>query len=291
VSGLQPALEGGIAQGEPTAARRAGHTHRSKAQSPGPLPEGIAQIALTGTVVRRLGQGCWIGHRCVEFRIPLLCLPVATPSSSRFLPLLRWMGITLVVLLVLQLLAVLNLWDWNGEAFRQLLVDRLISQSPMALVGLLLMLLSSRLEDPAGSRTPIRWVVTIISGVLALMLIASLPVSISGDQILQQQSDQQLNAKKSQLETARQQSKNPMLLKQLVKQAEAAGQLPEGVPEAQKIQFAQSFIERQLDQMEAQVKQTEQTSQITIGQRRYVNSGGSVVLIVAFTLLSLAAIL
>jgi hypothetical protein len=192
---------------------------------------------------------------------------------------------------VLQLLAVLNLWDWNGEAFRQLLVDRLISQSPMALVGLLLMLFSSRLEDPSGSRTPLRWTITIISGVLAVMLIASLPVSISGDQILQQQSDQQLNAKKSQLEAARLQSKNPALVKQLVKQAEAAGQLPEGVPEAQKIQFAQGFIERQLDQMETQVKQTEQTSQITIGQRRYVNSGGSVVLIVAFTLLSLAAIL
>ncbi|MEI8249789.1 MAG: HpsJ family protein [Synechococcus sp. ELA057] len=216
---------------------------------------------------------------------------MATPSSSRFLPLLRWMGITLVVLLVLQLLAVLTLWDWNGEAFRQLVVDRLISQSPMALVGLLLMLVSSRLEDPTGSRSPLRWTVAIISGVLALALISSLPISINGDQILQQQSDQQLNAKKSQLEAAKQQSRNPALLQQLVKQAEAAGQLPEGLPDAQKIQFAQSFVERQLDQMEAQVKQTEQTSQITLGQRRYVNSGGSVVLIVAFTLLCLASIL
>jgi hypothetical protein len=216
---------------------------------------------------------------------------MATPSSSRFLPLLRWMGITLVVLLVLQLLAVLTLWDWNGEAFRQLVVDRLISQSPMALVGLLLMLVASRLEDPTGSRSPLRWTVAIISGVLALALISSLPISINGDQILQQQSDQQLNAKKSQLEAAKQQSRNPALLQQLVKQAEAAGQLPEGLPDAQKIQFAQSFVERQLDQMEAQVKQTEQTSQITLGQRRYVNSGGSVVLIVAFTLLCLASIL
>ena len=201
------------------------------------------------------------------------------------------MGITLVVLLVLQLLAVLTLWDWNGEAFRQLVVDRLIGQSPMALVGLLLMLVSSRLEDPSGSRTPLRWTVAIISGVLALALISSLPISINGDQILQQQSDQQLSAKKSQLEAAKLQSKNPALLQQLAKQAEAAGQLPPGLAEAQKIQFAQTFVERQLDQMEAQVKQTEQTTQITLGQRRYVNSGGSVVLIVAFTLLCLASIL
>ena len=201
------------------------------------------------------------------------------------------MGLTLVVLLVLQLVAVLVLWDWNGEAFRQLLVDRLISQSPMALVGLLLMFVSSRLEDPQGGRSPLRWTIAIISAVLALMLIVSLPVSINGDQILQQQSDQQLSAKKSQLDAAKLQSKNPALLKQLVKQAEAAGQLPPGLPEAQKIQFAQGFVERQLDQMEAQVKQTEQTSLITLGQRRYVNSGGSIVLIVAFTLLGLAAIL
>lgn len=221
----------------------------------------------------------------------MLTLPVASPSSSRFLPLLRWMGLTLVVLLVLQLVAVLVLWDWNGEAFRQLLVDRLISQSPMALVGLLFMFVSSRLEDPSGGRSPLRWTVAIISGVLALVLIASLPVSINGDQILQQQSDQQLSAKKSQLEAAKLQSKNPALLAQLVKQAEAAGQLPPNLPEAQKIQFAQGFVERQLDQMEAQVKQTEQTSLITLGQRRYVNSGGSIVLIVAFTLLCLAAIL
>lgn len=216
---------------------------------------------------------------------------MASASASRFSPLLRWMGITLVALLLLQMLGVLTLWDWGEEPFRQLVVDRLISQSPMALVGLLLMVVSSRLEEGSESRTPLLWTVCIISGLLAVLLTASLPVSFGGDQIMQQQSEQQLAAKKGQLEMARQQSKDPALQKQLIQQAEAAGQIPPGASDAQKTQFAKALIDRQLDQMEAQVKQVEQTSKITLGQRRYANSGGAVVLIIAFTILCLACVL
>lgn len=216
---------------------------------------------------------------------------MAAASTSRFSPLLRWMGITLVALLLLQMLGVLILWDWSEEPFRQLVVERLITQSPMALVGLLLMYLSSRLEDSSESRTPLLWTVCIISGLLAVLLTAALPVTFGGDQIMQQQSEQQLAAKRGQLEMARQQSKDPALQEQLVKQAEAAGQIPPGATDAQKTQFAQTLIDRQLDQMEAQVKQAEQTTRITLGQRRFANSGGAVVLIVAFTILCLGCVL
>ncbi|MFM7312331.1 MAG: HpsJ family protein, partial [Cyanobium sp.] len=178
--------------------------------------------------------------------------PVVSASPTRFSPLLRWMGLTLVVLLVLQMGAVLTLWSWGEESFRQLVVERLINQAPMALVGLILMYLSSRVEDSGESRTPVRWSVCIISGLLAVLLTASLPVSYNGDQIIQQQTDQQLAAKKGQLEMARRQSKDPALVQQLIKQAEAAGQLPPDAPEAQKIEIARNVIQRQLDQMESQ---------------------------------------
>jgi len=201
------------------------------------------------------------------------------------------MGITLVVLLLLQMLGVLTVWDWDDEAFRQLVVDRLITQSPMALVGLLLMYLSSRLEDSSESRTPVLWTVCIISGLLAVLLTASLPVSFNGAQIMQQQSEQQLAAKKGQLEMARQQSKDPALLQQLIKQGEASGQVPQGASEAQKLQAARAFVDRQLDQLESQVKQAEQGSKVAIGQRRYANSGGAIALIVAFTILCLGSVL
>ena len=216
---------------------------------------------------------------------------MAAASSTRFSPLLRWMGITLVVLLLLQMLGVLTVWDWDDEAFRQLVVDRLITQSPMALVGLLLMYLSSRLEDSSESRTPVLWTVCIISGLLAVLLTASLPVSFNGAQIMQQQSEQQLAAKKGQLEMARQQSKDPALLQQLIKQGEASGQVPQGASEAQKLQAARAFVDRQLDQLESQVKQAEQGSKVAIGQRRYANSGGAIALIVAFTILCLGSVL
>lgn len=212
-------------------------------------------------------------------------------SSTRFSPLLRWMGITLVVLTALQLIGVLVLWDWGSEPFRQLVVERLINQSPMALIGLVLMYLSSRLEDASEARTPILWTVCLISGLLAVLLTASLPIAFGGDQILQQQADQQLAAKKGQLEMARQQSRDPALLQQLIRQAEASGQVPAGATDAQKTQSARAFIDRQLSQLEEQYKQTEQSSKVTLSQRRYAGSGGAIVLIIAFTILCLGSVL
>jgi len=216
---------------------------------------------------------------------------VVLSSSSRFSPLLRWIGITLVVLLLLQLLSVLTLWDWGSEAFRQLVVERLIQQSPMALVGLVLMYLSSRLEDNSDSRTPALWTVCVLSGLLAVLLTAALPIAFGGDKILQDQADQQLAAKRGQLEMARQQSKEPAVVQQLIKQAEASGQVPATATDAQKTQAARSFIDRQLQQMEDQFKQAEQTSKVAINQRRFGGSGGAIALIVAFTILCLGSVL
>ncbi|MFM7360973.1 MAG: HpsJ family protein [Cyanobium sp.] len=216
----------------------------------------------------------------------------ATPSS-RFSPLLRWMGITLVLLLLLQMLSVLILWDWGAEPFRQLVVERLINQAPMALVGLVLMVLSARLEDPSGSesRTPLLWTVCIISGLLAVLLTASLPVAFGGDQLMQEQGDQQLAGQRAQLEMARQQSKDPAVLQQLVQQAEAAGQIPAGASDDQKKQAARAFIDRQLESMEKKFTQAEQATKVTISQRRFGGSGGAVVLIIAFTILCLSSVL
>lgn len=221
-----------------------------------------------------------------------MTVPIVTAAvSSRFSSLLRWIGITLVVLLLLQMGALVSLWDWSQEPFRQLVVDRLINQAPMALVGLMLMYLSSRSEGGSGARTPILWSVGIVSALLAVLLIASLPICFGGDRIMQQQTDQQLAAKQGQLQAARLQAKDPALLEQLIKQAEATGQIPASASAAQKKQVAQGFVDRQLEQMEAQVRQAEQTSRITLNQRRWGNSGGAVVLIIAFTILSLGSLL
>lgn len=217
---------------------------------------------------------------------------MAIASSDRFSPLLRWIGITLVVLTVLQILAVLALWDWQAEPYRQLVVERLIKESPMALVGLLFMFMSGRLEDQdRWRRSPLLWTVCILSGLMAVVLTASLPIIFGGDRLMQEETEQQIAAKKGQLEMAREQSKNPQVIQQLVRQAEAAGQIPPGASEAQKLQSARAFVDRQLQQMESQFKQARQNGELALNQRRYGSSIGAVVLIVAFTLLCLGSVL
>ncbi len=217
---------------------------------------------------------------------------MAITSSDRFSPLLRWIGITLVVLTLLQMLAVLALWDWQAEPFRQLVVERLIKESPMALVGLLLMYVSGRLDDQDGwRRSPLLWTVCILSGLMAVVLTASLPIVFGGDQLMQEETQQQIASKKGQLEMAREQSKNPQVIQQLVRQAEAAGQIPPGATEAQKLQSARAFVDRQLQQMESQFKQARQSGELALNQRRYGSSIGAVVLVVAFTLLCLGSVL
>jgi DNA-binding helix-hairpin-helix protein with protein kinase domain len=161
----------------------------------------------------------------------------------------------------------------------------------MALVGLILMYLSARLDDGREERSPSLWAVCILSGLLAISLTAALPVSFSGDQMLQQQAERQLAQQKTRLETARIQSKNPAFLQQVIQQFQASGQVPPGVTDAQKSQAARAFIDKQLDQLEQQVTQSEQSNQITLNQRRFGGSGGAVVLIVAFTILCLGSVL
>ncbi|MCP9825077.1 HpsJ family protein [Synechococcus sp. EJ6-Ellesmere] len=215
---------------------------------------------------------------------------MTTASTSRLGYLLRWLGLTLVVLLGLQLAAVVSAWSWQEEAFRQMVIERLITQSPMALVGLLLALFGSRL-DQTDPRSPLRWLVAALAALLAIGLAVSVPVAISGDGVLTAKTEQTLTAQRSQLEMAKQQSQNPQVLEQLVRQAEQSGQVPPQATEEQKQQAARGFIDRQLQQMEQQFKEAERAQGLAVNQRRYAGTGSAAVLAVAFTLLALAALL
>ncbi|MGB7564405.1 MAG: HpsJ family protein [Prochlorococcaceae cyanobacterium] len=212
-------------------------------------------------------------------------------ASGRFSTVLRWLGLTLVVLLLLQLVAILIPWAWGEEAFRQLVVERLVSQAPLALIGLLLVLLSSRLDHPNEKHTPVRWLVTGISALLAVALLVAVPVSISGDRALSEQADQQLVAQRSQVEAARAQLKNPQALEQLVAQLEQSGQLPPGGTAEQKLQLVKVQFESRLQQADKQIQQAERARDLSINQRRFGGTGSALVLAVAFTLMALASAL
>ena len=216
---------------------------------------------------------------------------MSTASFGRLGHLLRWLGLTLVVLLGLQLLVLLGSWNWSEEGYRQLLMDRLVTQSPMALVGLLLMLFGSRLDHPAAGRTPLRWLVAVLGILLALAMLVAVPVSISGDRALSDQADQQLAARKGQLAMARAQMQNPQVIDQLIAQGEQAGQIPADASPEQKQQAAKAFMERQLQQADAQLQQQQRARDLTVNQRRFGGTGTAVVLAIGFVLVALVALL
>jgi hypothetical protein len=201
------------------------------------------------------------------------------------------LGLTLVSLLLLQLLGLLSVNGWGEESFRQLLATTLVNQSPMAFVGMLLMLIAQRLGEPVPVRTPLRWFVAVVSALLAVALLAAIPVSLGADRALSDQTNQALLAQRGQLEMAKAQLENPEVIEQVIAQGEQAGQISVEASDADKQKAARSFMERQLGQAETQLKQAETRRDLAVNQRRIGGVGTAVVLVVAFTLLALAAVL
>ena len=196
-----------------------------------------------------------------------------------------------MLLLALQIGVVLSAADWSDGVFQQLLIERLVNQTPMGFIGLLLMLMGSRLDHPQQIRTPIRWVVCVISAVLAVVMIAVIPLGITGNQALIGEADQSLEQRRSQLEMARQQSANPETAKIMGEQLAQAGQLPADASEEDKIQAAQKFIDKQLSQMSEQIQQAERQRDLTVNQRFFGGTISAIVLAVALVLLALGAVL
>ena len=219
-------------------------------------------------------------------------MSVSLPPAGRLSQVLRWIGLTLVVLLGLQLLVLVTGWNWTEESYRQLFVQVLVSQSPMALVGLVLMLLGARMDGHNGP-TPLRITSGILSILLALLMLVAVPVSISGDRALSEQADQQLQAGRGQVAMMRSQlaAATPEALDQLVGQAEQAGQLPAKASAEQKRGFVKQLMARQIQRAEQQLNQQQKARDISVNQRRIGGGGSAVVLLVAFVLLALVAFL
>ena len=208
-------------------------------------------------------------------------------SPSRLPTLLRWMGGVQVLVLLLQLLSVLVANAWGEEAFRQLLAETLIKGSPLALLGLLLMLIADRLHQPGPDRTPLRWTVMVVSGLLALGLLFAVPVSVAGNGILESQADQAVTQKRTELDRARQESRNPQLIDALTGQLRQTGQVPPEATAAQVRQQVQRFIDGRLNQLQQQLNQAERARSLALGQRRF--SGTAVALVMALAAAALAA--
>jgi len=225
-----------------------------------------------------------------------LLLPVSLASSGRSAPLLRWLGLTLVVLMLLQLAALLATWNWDLEPFRQLFIDRLVGEAPMALVGLLLVVTAQRI-DPRPGRSPLSWLVGLLAALLALAMVVAVPLSIELQNALEQQAQQQDGAiaeQASQLDLQKKQVEDPGFVDQLIAEAEKEGRVPSDATAEQKQEKAREFIDAQirphLKQAENQLAQARLGRDLAVQQRRFGSIGRAVVLAIAFVLVALVAL-
>jgi hypothetical protein len=221
---------------------------------------------------------------------------VTLTSSGRIPHLLRWLGLTLVVLMGFQLLPLLISWNWELEPFRLLFLDRLVGEAPPVLLGLLLMLTAQRLEGGEG-RTPLRWVAGLLAALLAVAMLVAVPLSVDAERVLLEQSQQQdaaISQQASQLELQRQQVDSPDFVNQLIAEAEKEGRIPAGASAEEKQQRAREFIDTQirpqLEQAETQLAQALLGRDLAVQQRRFGGTGRAVVLAVAFALVALVAL-
>lgn len=212
-------------------------------------------------------------------------------SPSRLSGLLRWIGGALVLVLALELMAVLSANAWGEEAFSQLVVDTLIKASPMAFVGLLLMLMGSRLDQPQQQRSPLRWTVFGVGIALSLSLLVSVPVTISGNAILEERIDQAVKQKQMELDDFKEKSKMPQNIALLVGQMRQAGKLDPNLSDEQSIGQAKLLIDGRLGQLKQQVQQAERERSLTLGQRRFNGTGMALLLALAIAAVALGAIL
>jgi non-homologous end joining protein Ku len=188
-------------------------------------------------------------------------------------------------------LAVLMAKAWGEEAFHQLLVDTLLAHAPMALVGLLLMLVGSRLDFPAQGRSPLRWTVLVVGVLMSLSLFVAIPVQVGGNKLIQLEADRSVDQKRSEFEQAQQESQDPKLMEMLQAQLEQAGQVSaEAKPEDKKAQV-QALIDQRLDQLKQQMIQAERTRDLTLGQRRWSGTAVALLLALATLAVALAAVL
>lgn len=224
-------------------------------------------------------------------------MTTTTTGSGRLPYLLRWLGLTLVVLMGLQLAGLLLSWNWELEPFRQLFIDRLVGESPMALVGLLLMLTAQRLEAGSAGRTPLRWLVGLLGILLTIAMVVAVPLSIDAERSLVEQAQQQdaaIAQQAAQLELQRQQVDDPAFVDQLIAEAEQEGRIPATAPEEEKKQKAREFIDSQirpqLEQAEQQVAQARLGRNLAVQQRRFGGTARAVVLAIAFALVAIVAL-
>ena len=211
-------------------------------------------------------------------------------ETGRLASLLRWLGLTMVFVLVLQMAAVLVGSDWSAEATSPEITGPLVALAPLGFIGLLICLIGSRLDNPQQQITPLRAVVCVFSGFLAIGMLVAVPMSLNsgaGD-LLQ---DQNIEQGRAAMKEARAFRGNPEQVASLGEQLAQAGQLAADASKDDKQRAAETMIDEQISQMGTQLKRLESQKNRESRQRLIGGTATAVVLAIAFVLLALTAVI
>ncbi len=205
---------------------------------------------------------------------------------------MRWLGLTLVVVMILQMVGLLlSASDWSAVDYQRRFCQTLMGLSPMAFTGLLLMLISSRLDYPGKAKLPIRWVVCGFSSLLAIALISSIHIVMTTNQFAVGKHDQALLQSRSELEIMRQEAQDPAKQKIYGDQMAQAGYLPAGATDEQEQEAAKVHMKMQVTEKEQQINQSERVRNAVVNEGLFSGLLGVVVFSVGFVLLALTAVL
>ena len=211
-------------------------------------------------------------------------------GDSRLAALLRWLGLTMVVILLLQLAAVLVGVDWSDDTTRPQVSGPLVALAPLGFLGLLVALMGARLDNPRRHQTPLRWLICGLSALLAVGMLVAIPFSldgVAGDPAQAENLEQGRQA----LKEARQFRDDDQRVKAVGEQLAQAGQLAADASDEDKIKAAETMIDEQIAQMDQQLKKVEGQQNRQSQQRLIGGTASAAVLAVAFVLLALTAVL
>ena len=211
-------------------------------------------------------------------------------ETGRLASLLRWLGLTMVFVLVLQMAAVLVGSDWSAEATSPQITGPLVALAPLGFIGLLTCLIGSRLENPQQQVTPLRAVVCVLSALLAIGMLVAVPMSLNGGagDLSQAQNIEQGRAA---MKEARAFRDNPEQVASLGEQLAQAGQLAADASKDDKPRAAETMIDEPISQMATQLKRVEAQKNRESRQRLIGGMATAVVLAIAFVLLALTAVI
>ena len=195
-------------------------------------------------------------------------------TEGRFGPLLRWLGLTMVAVLVLQMAAVVAGVDWSAEGTRPQLIGPLVAIAPMGFMGLLIALIGSRLDCPEQRLTPLRWLVCILSALLAVAMVVAVPLSLTSE-ASDGPTAQRLLQLEQTLTDARRVRDDENQIKAIGEQLAQAGQLPADATTEDKLRAGETFVDTQIAQFEDQRKALESQTSRASSQRLIGGTGSS----------------